>query len=157
MVRAGWVAGCGPDASVLLGDELGIAQLLVGRIAPKIHAHTLVQAFGKGFGQAVGEGFEHDGGIIIMVVSKLGFLLFDAQTGGDGEEADVVRPHALGRDEVGQAAVGPLHPVDCGPLALQAQRLPAQQHALARLVGIDLDDIVVHRVGRQERDHAAGL
>jgi hypothetical protein len=43
---------------------------------------------------------------------------------------------------------GPPHAVDHRPLGLQAQRAPAQRHLGARLVGVDLDVVVVHRVGR---------
>jgi hypothetical protein len=53
-----------------------------------------VHALGKGLGQAVGQGLEHDGAVVVVVGLELGFLLLDAQAGGDGEQADVV---GLGR------------------------------------------------------------
>ncbi|MNV79045.1 hypothetical protein D3C71_1725790 [compost metagenome] len=55
VVGAGGIAGRGADALVLFLDQLGIAELLAGRIAPQVGAHALVQAFGKSFGQTVGQ------------------------------------------------------------------------------------------------------
>ena len=43
------------DAAVFFGDELFGRERLVRGIAPQVLPHALVQALGKGFGQAVGQ------------------------------------------------------------------------------------------------------
>ncbi len=66
-----------------------------------------MQPLCKGFSQAVGQRLEHDGVVIIMVGFKTLYVFVDANTGGDGEAADVVfQAGVFGCDEVGQALVG---------------------------------------------------
>ncbi len=50
-----------------------------------------MQPFGAGFGQAVGQGLEHDGVVVVVRGLELGQLGFDADAGGNGEGTDVVR------------------------------------------------------------------
>ena len=90
MVEASGVAVGGANAAVLLGDQVVDGQRLVARVAPELGAHALVQALGKRLGQAVGQGLEQDGGVVIMVGDELALLLLHAQAGGDGEQAEVV-------------------------------------------------------------------
>ena len=77
-------------------------------------------------------------------------LLVDA--GGDHECADPVLHSAiLGRDEIGQAPVRL-----AGRLGhLLAQVVPG--HEDAALLAVDLDVVVVHRVGGEQADHRAGF
>src|SRR5690606_36114345 len=106
VVRAGRVAGGRADALVGFLDQLFVAQLLVGLIAPVFLAHALVQPFGAGFGQAVGQCLDHDRVVVVAgVLIGLGHF-FSANAGGADETADVIGDAAvLGRDEVGQAEV----------------------------------------------------
>ena len=54
VIRAGRIARRRPDAAILLVDQLLVAQALLAAVAPLV-AHALVQAFGKGLGQPVGD------------------------------------------------------------------------------------------------------
>ena len=80
---------------------------LVGRVAPEFLAHALVQPFGEGFGQPVGQRLGHDRGIIVVGALEAlghGFL---ADPGGDGEGADIIgEPAGARRDEIGERDVG---------------------------------------------------
>ena len=71
VVGAGWVAWRRTDAHILLFDELLVRQALVRRITPKVTAHARVQIFGKGFGQTIGQAFEHDVGVVVELGQKL--------------------------------------------------------------------------------------
>ena len=92
VVRAGRVAGRGANAFVFFADHLFVAQGFVGRVAPHIRPRALVQALGKGFGQAVGQGFQHDAGVVVQIVLEGFFFLLRTQTGRHREQADVIMP-----------------------------------------------------------------
>ncbi len=154
VLGAGGVAGGGADAFVLLFDEGFVVECLVAGVAPVFLAHVFVQAFGEGFGQAVGQGFEHDGVVVVVVGFEALHVFVDADAGGDGEGADVVfQAGVFGRDEVGQALVGAARRF----LVLLAQVVQGGQHFAARFVGVDFDVVVVHLVGGEQAEHGFGL
>src|SRR6185369_17976023 len=64
--------------------------------------------------------------------------------------------HALGCDEIGEAAAGPHRAFDLLLGGLLAQSVPGHRDLPARLVGVQRDVVVVHAVGRPETHHAAG-
>ena len=59
-----------------------------------------MHAFGKGFGQTVGQGLEHDGAVVVMVIKKVFFFGVHPNTSRDGEQADMVCTLVEGRDKV---------------------------------------------------------
>src|SRR5206468_9524779 len=65
VVRAGGVARRGADALVFLADQLLVRQMLLG-ITPQPIADFGVKHLGKALGEAVGERFEQDVGIIVV-------------------------------------------------------------------------------------------
>jgi len=67
VIWRGWVARCGADAAISLAQQVVDSQLLVAAEAPGV-ANLLVQPFGAGLGQAVGERFGHDGVVIVMLL-----------------------------------------------------------------------------------------
>src|SRR5690606_6760554 len=106
MVGTGRVAWRGTDAAVALRDQRRIVESLVGRIAPALAPHALVQPFGEGAAETAGEALEHAS--VVAVVRRLepGELGLDAQPGGNREGADPVRDAGVpGCDEVRQAPV----------------------------------------------------
>ncbi|MNP24981.1 hypothetical protein D3C76_1177720 [compost metagenome] len=109
-----------------------------------------MQVFGKGLGQTVGNRFNHDFIVIIMlrfVGIRQRVLL---QPAGYGKGTDVVRFTAqLRRDEIGQAVVG-----KTDLLGLLTQMMADRQHVGARFIAIDLD-VIAHTVGREQPHHAA--
>src|SRR5580765_4709515 len=50
VVRTRRIAGRGPDAAVLFGEEIVVRELLLRRVAPVFLAHALVQQLGEGLG-----------------------------------------------------------------------------------------------------------
>ena len=156
VLGTGRIAGCRTDAGVGLGDEFVVGELLVRSVAPQVLAHALVQGFGKGFGQTVGNALEGDGVVVVQRRHVFGFLLVGTDAGRDGEHADVVLNAAglavdeLGRDVVGQGLVGDAFTLG----VLLTQVAPGHGHLGARVVGVDLDVVVVDGVGRQEHHDA---
>ena len=109
-----------------------------------------MQILGKGLRQAIGDGFNHDLVIVIMLrfIGVRQRVLF--QAAGHGEGADVVRLAAqLRRDKIGEAVVG-----EANLLRLLAQMMAHRQHVGAGFIAIDFN-IVAHAVGREQTHHAA--
>ena len=157
MLGAGRVAGRGADADVFLADHVVVAQVLIRHIAPQILAHALVQVFGKRLGQAIGQGLQHDGRVIVVRILEALFVFLDAQARCHGEHADVIlHARCLRRNEIGQALVRPLHAIDHGFDALLAHAVIRERHATARIVGVHLDIVVIDAVGRQQGHDAIG-
>ena len=96
VVGLGRIAGRRADAAIGLADQLVRREALVGRVAPELVAHALVQALGEGLGEAVGERLDQDRGIVVVrPLEALGDRdLLDA--GGDDEAADIVGRAAVG-------------------------------------------------------------
>ena len=158
VLGAGRIAGCRTDAGVGLGDEFVVGELLVRGVAPQVLAHALVQGFGKGFGQAVGDALEGDGVVVVQRRHVFGFLLVGTDTGRDGKHADVVLNAAglavdeLGCDVVGQGLVGDAFTLGI----LLTQVAPGHGHLGARVISVDLDVVVIDGVGRQEHHDPVG-
>ena len=101
MVRAGRVTGCRSNTPVGLLDEFRVTQVLGAGVAPELLAHALVHALGKGLGEPVGQRFQQYAAVVIVVGLELGDLGIDADTGRDGEGAQVVLNAGVrGRNEV---------------------------------------------------------
>ena len=49
-----------------------------------------MQAFGEGFGQAVGDGFRHDCVVVVVLRAEVVAELLEADAAGYGEGSDVV-------------------------------------------------------------------
>ena len=135
MVRASRVAGRGADAPVALLDQVLGGQVLVLPVAAGF-ARLFMQVLGEGFRQAVGQGADHDGVVVVQVVLELAGQLFHADARRDGEKAQVVgQAGLLGRDVVGQRFVGVVPRL----LALLAQRVDAGQDVRAALIRIEFN------------------
>jgi hypothetical protein len=98
VIRAGRIAGGRADAAVFLADQRLVGQLLARGIAPKGGADVLVQALGEGFGKAVGQRFEQDVVVIVVLGAEALQVRLDP-VDADGEAAD---PVAIGIDEIGR-------------------------------------------------------
>src|SRR5262249_205932 len=66
VMGTGRVGGGGTDAAVFFVDEIFFAEVLGFAEAP-LFAGFLVKIFGEGFGEAIGEGFGHDGVVIVVI------------------------------------------------------------------------------------------
>ena len=71
VVGRGWIARGGADAAIVLAQQVFDFQIFVLAEAPGV-ADLFVHPFGEGFGQAVGQGFGHDGVVVVV-------LLFEAR------------------------------------------------------------------------------
>ncbi len=151
VIRARRVTRGRADTAVLLLDQRFVIQHFVLGVAPVLFTHLLVQPLGAGFGQAVGQGLDHDRVVVIAgVLVGLGDF-FGTDAGGGDKATDVVGYAAvLGRDEVGQGEVR---------LAVGLDDLLAQMvqpgNRLA-VIAVDFQVIVLHLVGRPETEHRAG-
>ena len=66
-----------------------------------------MQPLGERLGETVGERLEQDGVVVVDLLAERRDPVGSAQAGSDGERADVVlEAGRLGRDEVGERAVG---------------------------------------------------
>ena len=126
MVGARWVTGCRPDALVVLFDQFFIAQVFSGCVAPQVTAHPGMHALGKGFGQAVGQSFEHDGAVIVMVIEEVFFFGVHADTRGDREQTHMVCALANGCDKVRETSVGVVRTLTQRFFGLLAQAVPSE-------------------------------
>src|SRR5271156_5568173 len=51
---------CGrPDTAIFLFNKISVAQALIAAVTP-FFSYSLMQTFGEGFGQAIGDGLRHD-------------------------------------------------------------------------------------------------
>src|SRR5262249_37649048 len=90
VVRAGGIASGWTNSTILLLDQIGNAEFFVAAVTPFV-AHLLMQAFGKGFGQAVGNSFRHDCTVVVMVRTKPITQIAQTNAGGDCERANMIR------------------------------------------------------------------
>ena len=115
VVRAGRVAGGRADSLVLLCNEGIVGELFAGGVAPEFSSDALVEAFGKGLGEAVSQRLKHQGAVVVVgVLEGLGALV-DSVARGHRKESEGVA--ARGVNEVRQSQVG----LTLGFLALLAQ------------------------------------
>ena len=148
VIGARRIARRGAYALVFLGYERVVIQAFVFGIAPQIGAHAPVQPFSSGFSQAIGQGFEHDGVVIVHLRHEFGHFFITAQTRGDGKAAQIIGLTCGFRgDKVGQAAARQKFAVFIQTFfALLAQVMPSQHHFFALFIGIAFDIVVVHGV-----------
>src|SRR5262249_2771259 len=153
VVRLRRIAGRGADAAIFLGDELVIAERLVGRVTPEFLAYTLMQSLGERFGQAIGQCLHHDCRVVVIgPLETLGnFVLTDAS--GDSEAADIVRqPAPTGRDKIAERGVGTAFAFR----ELLTQRMQNSDWFVALFIAVD-KNIVALGVGRPEAKDGARL
>ena len=145
MVGTSRIARRRADALVFLGDQGGDVQLFIDRIAPVVGAYFAVQPFGRGLGQAIGEGLEHDRTVVVVLRLELGELGLDAQSGRHGEGPGVIPAR---RDEVGQRLLR----LAGRPLLLLAQPVPGED----RLAVYEEFDVLVLAPHREQTEHGVG-
>ena len=113
-----------------------------------------MHALREGFGQPVGERFEHDAAVVIVGCLEPRHVLLDADPGGDGERPDVVGAAALRRsDEVRQTQLRLILRLRL----LLTQMMQTQGYRLAPLIRVHLDVIVAYAVGGKKSDHCTRL
>ena len=101
MVRLRGVAGGGADALVEFFDELVVIELTRTLDAPG-DAGTVVKEFGKGFREAVGDGFDHDG-LVVVVIGLVFVGEFVRAVDSDDEATEVVFGVLVGTDVIGES------------------------------------------------------
>src|SRR6202012_3546363 len=89
VVRTCRVARCRPDPTILLLYQLLAAQVFITTVAPLL-ANPFMQAFGKGFRQAICDGLSHDRVVVIILSPEPVAELLQADSAGHGEGADMI-------------------------------------------------------------------
>ena len=133
---------------VLFGDQGIVGECFLTRIAPVFLTNLQVQPLGGGFGEAVGEGLQHDRRIVVMRRLEFGDAGVDAMAGGDGEGADIISL----ADIIGQGDVEAAFRL----LVLLAQTDPAGEFPAAALVA-ENDDVLVFATRRPQPEHGPGI
>ena len=152
MVGARGIAGGGADAAVFLADDFLRRELFVAAVAAEV-AGALVEILGHGLGDAVAEGLDEDGLVVVAGGFEFGGEELDAGGGGDGELAKEVDAAGVARGEViGEAMIKLLS----GFLELLAEEVEGVEGAAALFVSVDLDG-VADAVGGPEGEAGAGL
>ena len=111
-----------------------------------------MEPLGKGFGQAVGQGFRHDGIVVIVVPLELFAQKIDPNSRRHGKGSDVIRAARLFRcDKIRQRETAlPLR-----LLRLLAQGVERRQDRRATVIAVNLN-IVSQTVGREKPVHPVG-
>ena len=89
MIRAGRVTRGGSDAAIFLVHQVLRGQVFITPESPGL-TRDLVRIFGEGFRQAIGQRFQKDRAVIVVLCSKLFCDLIGTDACGDCESADVV-------------------------------------------------------------------
>ena len=112
-----------------------------------------MQAFGEGFGEAIGDGLGHDGVVVVVLGPEAVAQFLEADAAGDGEGADVIgQAGLLRRDEVGERAAG----LAAFAVGLLAEEVEAVEHLCAGAVGVELDIVADGAGGKEAVDAARG-
>src|SRR5215469_10033923 len=89
MIGTCWISRSRPDSPVLLLNQIVIAESFTTAVTP-FFPHSLVQAFGKGFCQTVGDGLSHNRVIVIVLGPELIAKFLEADSAGYGKGANMV-------------------------------------------------------------------
>src|SRR6202041_2141395 len=139
-------------AAIFFVGKLFGRDVLGASIAPLV-ADTLVETFSKGFGEAVGEGFGHDGVVVVVLSAEAVAEGLEADAAGDGEGSDVVGEiRFAGRDEVSERAAG----LAAFAVGLLAEEVETREDCRARFVGVELDVVSDGTGGEQSIGSAGG-
>ena len=85
-----------------------VAQTFSATVTPFV-SHSLVQAFGEGFGQAIGDGLRHDRVVVVVLGPESVAQFLQTDSAGYCESADVIGQSGFfRRDEVGERPAGSL-------------------------------------------------
>ncbi len=90
MIGARRIAGCRAYPAVFFRDQFVIRQFFVFTVGPIFLAHALVQVFGKRFRKPVGQRFQENGAVIVMLLFELLDAFVDTETSRNRECPDVI-------------------------------------------------------------------
>ena len=151
VVRTTRVAECRANSAKLLGNQLLVARLLVGRVPGP--SHLLVQHLGQRFSQPVGQRLDHDRPVVVVILLVLAHDLIHAQSRRHRERAHVVaQPRLFRRHVVREAKVR----LVLGLHLLLPEHAEPRQFPIAALVGVH-HDVVAFAVGRPQPIHRVGV
>src|SRR5690606_8701469 len=95
VIRLCRVSRCRADTSVLLPDQLFVAEVFRFGITPEFLAHLFMQQFSERFSEPVCQSFQHNSAIIVMIFFKTSHMFVDANTGCYSKGADIVGRSAV--------------------------------------------------------------
>ena len=112
-----------------------------------------MQALRQGFREPVGQGLQHDGPVVVVVLLELAQFPLHAEAGGHGEGADMVPfPGLLRGNEICQRKIR----LPGRFLRLLPETVEHGQQSPAVPVRIHLDIVIADGVGREQAEHGAG-
>src|SRR5690606_8528636 len=104
VVRACWITGSRAYPAIFFVDELAVGQGFAGLVAPELLAHPEVEVFGECFREPIGQRFENDAAVVVVICFEALYVLIDADSRRYRERADVIVDAAAGGcDEIGEA------------------------------------------------------
>ncbi len=147
VVGASGITRGGSDTAIAFVDQIVVVEVFLFAVAPFV-ADALVEVFGEGFGESVGEGFCGDGVVIVVI----GFVVSDhfigAKASADAECADIVEALGVcGCDKIGERVEGGV-----SASALLAEGMEAGEEGGACVVGVDEDIVAVAVCGEEAVD-----
>ena len=150
MIRTRRVTGCRPDAPVLLGDKVHVAQALRTTITP-LTSHLLVETFCESLSQPIGEGFRHDCVVVVVLGPEPVAQILQADPARNREGSDMVRQAGfLWRNEVGERAAR----LATFPVGLLAEEVESFGYFFPLVVRVQLD-IIARGIGGEKTIYAA--
>lgn len=94
-------------------DQCVVVECFVWCVVLQVVLYVGVQVFCKCFGKVIGQGFEYDCVVVVVVGFELFFVFFYFDVVGDGKQVDVVgNVGVFGCDEIGQVVVWVYYVVD---------------------------------------------
>jgi hypothetical protein len=96
VIRTSRVSGRRPYALIVLGDELLVRKFFVLLVAPVFRTNLFVHVFGQGFCESVGQRFEQDAAVIVVVCLESLHVLVNAQPRSNRKAADEIVDSGLG-------------------------------------------------------------
>lgn len=116
MFRTGGITGGGTDALVVFADEFFVIEILAvqslpGRPVTPLKApvdvpYAIMHVLGIGLGQAVGEGLDHDGVVIVVLLFKLFGFFFSTEDGNDEGANSIFFTACFGCDKISNTTIG---------------------------------------------------
>ena len=103
VIGACWIAEGRPDAAILFIDQLVVRHCVAK--APVL-PRSRMKVFGERLRQPIGDRFDDDGGVVVVLCFELFDELVYAKARGDGKRANVISDAAVNRrDEVGERSI----------------------------------------------------
>src|ERR1700722_15195020 len=150
MIGTRGIAGRRPDTSILFVNEICGAEGFSAAITP-FFLHPLVQTLSESFGQTIGDGFGHNGVVVVILGFESVAEFFESDAAGYRESAEVIpKARFFWRDEINKRSTG----FAAFPICLLAEKVKSAEHFSTFAIRIQFD-IIAHGIGGEKAIHTA--